>query len=304
MATAITFSPSQTLSEALLLFGNDAQKAKYLPPIARGEKICSMAITEPQAGSDVAGISTTYMEMEGKHFLLNGKKNMVTNGGIADLYLVLARNVGSTSAKGLSAFIVEGNNPGISAGKKEGLMGLRGLVVTELQFDQCRVPIENLLGKEGEGFRSIMRLFGFSRTVVAAMGVGLAQSAFEFALEYARKRIQFGQPIGEFQGIQYLLADMHAQIEASRLLVFRSAHRWSQGLQNTRAACVAKAFGSDATMHVTLDAVQILGGYGYLISYPVERFMREAKLLQIWEGTNQINRMVIGRSLVRGRYSG
>ncbi len=283
----------------IILFGNEEQKKKYLPRIASGESLAAFALTEANAGSDAAGIRTTAVE-DGDSFVLNGTKQWITNGGEAEIYTVLAMTDPKKGARGSTAFIVEKGTEGFSFGKKENKMGIRGSVTRELIFQDCRVPKENILGRRGMGFIVAMRTFDRSRPGVAAQAVGIAQGALDEAVEYSRHREQFGHPISSFQGIQFMLADMATQVEAARALVYASARMIDSGAKDTaRESAMAKLFASDVAMKVTTDAVQILGGYGYMKEYPVEKMMRDAKITQIYEGTNQIQRQVIALSLIK-----
>ena len=294
----ITGPPLSLASAAFRLAGTHEQKAKYLPKLASGECIYAIAITEPDAGSDVSGIKTTAV-LDGDYYVLNGTKRFHTGGDEAEVTTVYAKTDPSKGANGLSTFIVEGGIPGRIISKKEKMMGIRGASSCEMIFEDCRIPRENLLGKEDEAFKDIMHTLDESRPIVAAMGVGLAQGALEYAVNYSKERVQFGQPICQFQGIQFMLADMATHIEASRYLVYRAASiALNRNRESMMLASMAKYFSSDVAMSVTTDAVQILGGYGYCQEYPVERMMRDAKCFQIFEGTNQIQRVVVARSLL------
>ncbi|HEY9855408.1 MAG TPA: acyl-CoA dehydrogenase family protein [Stenomitos sp.] len=278
-------------------FGTPEQKERYLPSLARGERLGAFSLTEAGAGSDAASLITT-ARREGDAYVLNGTKLFVTSGGEADVYAVMART-GGPGPKGISTFLVEKGNPGLLFGKKEQKMGFGASPTRELIFEDCRVPEENLLGlQEGIGFTVAMTALDGGRISVGAAAVGIAQAALDHALRYARERAQFGKAIAEFQGIQFMLADMAADIEASRLLVYQAADLMDKGIPSTAKAAIAKRFATDACMKVTTDAVQIFGGYGYLKDFPVERLMRQAKLLQIVEGTNQIQRVIIARELL------
>lgn len=290
--------PLSLASAAFRLAGTHEQKAKYLPKLASGEWIYAIAITEPDAGSDVSAIKTTAL-LKGDHYVLNGTKRFHTMGDEADVTTVYVKTDPSKGTKGISTFVVEGGTPGRIISKKEDMMGIKGIASCEVVFEDCRVPRENLLGKEGDGFKDVMRTLDESRPIVAAMGVGLAQGALDYAVTYAKERVQFGKPICEFQGIQFMLADMATQIEASRYLVYRAATiALNRNRESMMLASMAKYFSSDVAMKVTTDAVQVLGGYGYTTEYPVERMMRDAKCFQIFEGTNQIQRIVVARSLL------
>jgi len=291
----------------LLLFGSDAQKKKYLPSIAAGKRLAAFGITEPMAGSDAGSIRTT-ARREGDHYVLDGTKVFITNGGEADIYTVVALTQPEKGARGASTFVVEKGTPGFSFGKKEKKMGIRASITSELIFEQARVPAENLLGREGMGFLVAMKTFDLSRPGVAAQALGIAEGAMDETLRYAHQRHQFGQSIISFQGIQWMLADMATQIEAARALIYGLTDRIDKGDTKNVGylSAMAKVFASDVAMKVTTDAVQIFGGYGYMSDYPVEKMMRDAKITQIYEGTNQIQKNVIGNHLVReaGRLSG
>ncbi len=296
---ALAFAASALGAYPILLFASDEQKKKYLPPIASGEKLAAFAITEANAGSD-AGAVETRAELDGDEYVLNGTKQWITNGGEAEIYSVVARTKKGTGIRGISTFIVEKDTPGFTFGKKEDKMGIRGSATRELVFQDCRIPKENLLGREGMGFMVAMRTFDKSRPGVAAQAVGIAQGAFDEAAKYARQREQFGKPIGSFQAIQFMLADMATEIEAARALVYLAARVVDSGEKNIgKLSAMAKVFASDMAMRVTTDAVQILGGYGYMKEYPVEKMMRDAKITQIYEGTNQIQRTIIGSAVIK-----
>ncbi len=283
----------------ILLSANEEQKQKYLPPIAAGEKLAAFALTEPNAGSDAAGIQTTAVK-DGDYYVLNGTKQWITNGGEADIYTVFAMTDKRRGARGISCFIVEKGTPGFTFGKKENKMGIRASATRELIFDNCRVPKENLIGREGSGFMVAMKTFDKSRPMVAAQAVGIAQGAYEAAAKYSKERHQFGKPISSFQAIQFMLADMATQIEAARALVYSTAKLIDSGAKKfSKESAMCKVFASDVAMKVTTDAVQILGGYGYMKEYPVEKMMRDAKITQIYEGTNQIQRAIIASNLLK-----
>ncbi len=283
----------------LILFGTEAQKKKYLPDIAAGKSIVAFALTEPNAGSDAGAIQTTARK-DGDSYVLNGTKQWITNGGEASVYTVVAMTDKARGSRGASAFIVEKGTPGFGFGKKENKMGIRASATRELSFQDCRIPAENLLGKEGQGFIVAMKTFDASRPGVAAQAVGIAQGALDEAVTYARQREQFGKPIISFQGIQFMLADMATQVEAARALVYSVARAVDHGDKKiAKESAMAKLFASDVAMKVTVDAVQILGGYGYMKEYPVEKMMRDAKITQIYEGTNQIQRTIIASHLVK-----
>jgi len=284
----------------LILFGNEEQKLKYLPDVASGKKMAAFGLTEANAGSDAAGIQTT-AKLDGDEYILNGTKQWITNGGEADIYAVIACTNRSKGARGFSAFIVEKGTPGFSFGKKENKMGIRASVTSELVFENCRIPKENLLAKEGMGFIVAMKTLDRTRPGVAAQALGIAQGAMDEALRYSRERVQFGQAISSFQAVQHMLADMAIQIEAARCLVYQTCKHVDSGAKDiSKESAMSKVFASDTAMKVTVDAVQILGGYGYMKEYPVEKMMRDAKITQIYEGTNQIQRNVIALELIKG----
>ncbi len=283
----------------ILISGSEEQKQKYLPKIANGEILAAFALTEANAGSDAGGMETTAVK-DGDHYILNGTKQWITNGGEADLYTVFVLTDKSKGARGASCLIVEKGTEGFSFGKKEDKMGIRGSVTRELIFDNCRIPVENLVGREGTGFMIAMKTLDKSRPMVAAQAVGIAQGAYEEAAKYAKQRIQFGKPISAFQGVQFILADMATQIEAARALIMATAKLIDSGAKKyAKESAMCKVFASDVAMKVTTDAVQILGGYGYMKEYPVEKMMRDAKITQIYEGTNQVQRSVIASNLLK-----
>ena len=278
----------------ILLSGTDGQKRVFVQPFATEFRFASFCLTEPGAGSDAGGIATT-ARREGDGYVLNGRKCFITNGVHASQYTVFASTDRSRGHRGLSAFIVPRETPGVSSGKKEDKMGQRASETSDVLFEDVRVPEANRLGAEGEGFKIAMRTIDYARAGVAAMAVGVARAAYEHAAEYGRQRVQFGQPIAMNQAIYFLLADMATDIEAARLLTWKAAWLADQGRRNTKESSFAKAFAADLAMRVATDAVQIFGGYGYMKDYPVEKLMRDAKLLQIFEGTSQIQRMVIAK---------
>jgi len=283
----------------ILLFGSDEQKRKYLPRIADGKSLAAFGLTEAEAGSDAGGIKTTAV-LDGNEYVLNGTKQWITNGGEAEIYTIIAMTNKAKGARGASAFIVEKGTPGFTFGKKENKMGIRASATRELIFQDCRIPKENLIAKEGMGFIVAMRTLDYSRPGVAAQALGIATGALEEAIKYSRQRHQFGKPISSFQGIQFMLADMATQVEAARLLVYQAARHIDSGAKDiSKISAMAKLFASDTAMRVTTDAVQIFGGYGYMKEYPVEKMMRDAKITQIYEGTNQIQREVIALNLIK-----
>ncbi|CAO81134.1 acyl-CoA dehydrogenase family protein [Candidatus Cloacimonas acidaminovorans] len=283
----------------ILIAGSEEQKQKYLAQIAAGEQLAAFALTEANAGSDAGAIETT-AQKEGDYYLLNGTKQWITNGGEAGIYCVFAMTDKTKGARGCSCFLVEKGTPGFNFGKKENKMGIRASATRELIFEDCKVPAENLIGREGTGFITAMKVFDKSRPMVGAQSVGVARGAFEVAIKYSRERQQFGKPISSFQGIQFMLADMATQIEAARALVMQTARMIDSGAKNySKESAMCKYFASDVAMKVTTDAVQILGGYGYMKEYPVEKMMRDAKILQIYEGTNQIQRNIVAANLLK-----
>jgi alkylation response protein AidB-like acyl-CoA dehydrogenase len=283
----------------ILLYGTEAQKKKYLPNIATGKNLVAFGLTEANAGSDASGVQTT-AKLDGSEYVLNGTKQWITNGGEADIYTVIAITDRSKGPRGASAFIVEKGTPGFTFGKKENKMGIRASSTTELIFNNCRIPKENLIAKEGMGFIVAMKTLDSSRTGVGAQGVGVAQGAIDEAIKFARQRVQFGQPITSFQAVQHMLADMQTQTEAARSLVYSVARFIDSGAKDvSRSSAMAKLFATDVAMKVTTDAVQVMGGSGYMKEDPVEKMMRDAKILQIYEGTNQIQRNVIALDMIK-----
>jgi len=296
---AVCFAASALGTFPIILFGNEAQKKKYLPCLASGKKIAAFGITEPEAGSDVAAIKTT-AKKQGNYYLLNGTKHFITNGGEAEIYTIIVMTDKIKGARGASAFIVEKDTPGFTFGKKEDKLGIRASSTRELIFTDCKVPAENLLSKEGMGFIVTMKTFEMSRPGVAAQAVGIAQGALDVAVKYAKERQQFGKSISSFQGIQWMLADMATQVEAARALVYACAKEIDAGCKDVgKDSAMAKLYASDVAMKVTTDAVQILGGYGYMRDYPAEKYMRDAKITQIYEGTNQIQRNIIALQVIK-----
>ncbi len=281
----------------LLEYGTAEQKYKYLPDVASGKKLAAFALTEPGAGSDAAAIKTTAERVE-EGYLINGSKQFITNGGDAEIYTVIALTDKEKGVRGASAFLVEKGTPGFSFGKKEKKLGIRASSTSELVFRNCLVPTENLIGKEGMGFIITMKLFDQSRPGIGAQAVGLAQGALETAVDYSRQRIQFGHPIISIQTVQQMLAEMAIQVEAARALVYAVARTVDSGAKNvTEESAMAKVFASDMAMKVTTDAVQVFGGAGYIRDYPIEKMMRDAKITQIYEGTNQVLRNAIAIEL-------
>ncbi len=292
-----TYCASGLGTYPILLSGSEEQKKRYLPDIASGKHLAAFAVTESNAGSDASKVRTTAVR-DGDHYVLNGTKQWITNGGEAHIYTVIAMTDHSKGARGASAFILEKGDPGFEFGKKEKKMGIRSSATRELIFNDCRIPADRLIAKEGQGFIVTMKTFDRSRPGIGAAAVGLAQGAIDMAVEYARERVQFGKPIIAFQAIQHMLSDMATQTEAARALVYAVARYIDSGANDvSKAAAMSKYFPSDVAMKVTTDAVQILGGYGYMRDYPAEKMMRDAKILQIFEGTNQIQRNIVGQAL-------
>jgi len=282
----------------IIISGTDEQKKKYLPRIAAGT-LAAFGLTEANAGSDASGIQTTAV-LDGDEYVLNGTKQWITNGGEADIYTIIAMTNKTKGPRGASAFIVEKGTPGFDFGKKENKMGIRASATRELIFQDCRIPKENILGKEGTGFMTAMKTLDKSRPGIAAQALGIATAAFEEAVQYSRERKQFGKPICSFQAVQFMLADMATQIEAARALTYQAARYIDSGAKDiSKISAMCKVYASDMAMKVTTDAVQILGGYGYMKEYPVEKMMRDAKITQIYEGTNQIQREVIALRLIK-----
>ena len=279
-------------------FGTEEQKQKYLRPMAQGEKIGAYGLTEPGSGSDAGGMKTT-ARLNGDHYVINGSKIFITNGGIADIYIVFASTDPTQKTKGITAFIVESDFPGFSVGKKENKLGIRSSPTTEIIFEDCIVPVENVLGNVGEGFKIAMMTLDGGRNGIAAQAVGIAQGALDAATNYAKERVQFGKPISAQQGVGFKLADMATSIEASRLLTYQAAWLESEGLPYGKESAMSKLLAGDTAMKVTTEAVQVFGGYGYTKDYPVERYIRDAKITQIYEGTQEIQRLVISRMLTK-----
>lgn len=296
---AVCYAASALGTFPIVLFGNDEQKKKYLPDLASGKKVAAFGITEPEAGSDASAIKTTAKKV-GDHYVLNGLKHFITNGGDAETYVVIAMTDKTKGARGASAFIVEKGTPGFTFGKKEDKFGIRASSTRELIFTDCKIPKENLLAKEGMGFIVTMRTFDMSRPGVAAQALGIAQGALDLAVRYAKQRQQFGKSISSFQGIQWMLADMATEVEAARGLVYSTARMLDAGIKDvSKESAMAKMYASDVAMKVSVDALQIFGGYGYMKDYPIEKYVRDAKITQIYEGTNQIQRNIIGLAVLR-----
>jgi len=285
-------------TEPLVLFGNEDQKRRWLPDLASGKKLAAFALTEPEAGSDAAHLKTTATRKNGA-YALNGTKIFITNAGEAQLYLVMATTRPGSGADGISTFLVGGDNPGLNVGPRFKKMGLHGSAIAEVHLENCVVGENDRLGEEGEGFRIAMRALDSGRIGISAQAVGLAQGALDDAVAYAKERKQFGKPIAELQTIQNKIADMAVKIRAARWMTWKAAARCDAGQPFTKEASMAKLFATDATMDITLDALQVFGGYGYLEDYPMARRVRDAKACQIYEGTNQVQRVVIARELER-----
>jgi len=288
-------------SLGLKLAGNEEQKQRYLPRLASGEWLCAYALTESGSGSDSAAMRTT-ARREGDEYVLNGSKRFITNAGVAQVYTVFAKTDPDAGHPGISAFVLEADTPGFEVARLEPKMGIKGSATGELVFDDARVPAANLLGEEGEGFRIAMRILDRSRPGVAAQGLGLAQGATDYALEYAKTRETMGKPIGEHQIVAAMLADMETKCEAARGLLYKFGAAVDEGIDGselTKLSAMTKLYCTDVAMEVTTDAVQVLGGYGYISEYPLERMMRDAKITQIYEGTNQIQRLVIAREMLK-----
>ena len=296
---AVSYAASALGSYPIILYGSEEQKKKYLPDIASGKKLAAFGLTEAGAGSDAGALSTTATK-DGDHYVLNGVKQWITNGGEAETYTVVAMTDKSKGSRGASTFIVEKGTPGFEFGKKEKKLGIRSSATRELIFTNCKVPKENLLGKEGLGFIVAMKTFDKSRPGIGAQAVGIAQGALDHALKYAKERVQFGKPVSSFQGVQFMFADMGTQVEAARALVYSTARLIDSGAKDiSKLSAMSKLFASDVAMKVTTDAVQIFGGYGYMREYPVEKYMRDAKITQIYEGTNQIQRSIIASEMIK-----
>lgn len=296
---AVCYAASALGTFPIVLFGSEEQKQKYLPDLAAGKKVAAFAVTEPEAGSDASAIKTT-AKKEGDHYVLNGLKHFITNGGDAEVYVVIAMTDKNKGARGASAFIIEKGMKGFSFGKKEEKLGIRASSTRELIFTDCKVPKENLLAREGMGFIVTMKTFDMSRPGVAAQALGIAQGALELAVKYAKERHQFGKPISSFQGIQWMIADMATEVEASRALVYATARMVDAGIKDvSKESAMAKMYASDVAMKVANDAIQIFGGYGYMRDYPIEKYLRDAKITQIYEGTNQIQRGIIALQIIK-----
>ncbi|MDQ7782709.1 MAG: acyl-CoA dehydrogenase family protein [Desulfomonilaceae bacterium] len=300
-ATAVYLSVHNMVTNLIYQYGDEEQRERWVKPLALGEKLGAYSLTEGEAGSDAAALSTSAVKTDGG-YVLNGTKLYVTSGGVADVYAVMVRTDEAQKQKGISAVVVEKGTPGFTFGPHEPKMGLNASPTTELNFNDCFIPKENLLGSEGRGLNMALTALNGGRVSIGACSTGLAQQALDYAVAYAQKRQQFGRSILSFQGLQFLVADLATEIEAARLLVYRAASLMDLGEPCVMEAAMGKRFATDAAMRVTTEAVQILGGYGYMKSYPVEMYMRSAKVAQIFEGTNQIQRIVIAREL--SKYKG
>jgi alkylation response protein AidB-like acyl-CoA dehydrogenase len=302
---ALAFAGSALGALPIILGGSDEQKRRFLPAVASGQRLAAFALTEPQAGSDAAGIRTTAVR-DGDHYVLNGTKIWITGGGEAEIYTVVVMTNPAKGPRGSSVIIVEKDTPGFTFGKKEDKMGIRASATRELIFEDCRVPAENLIGREGTGFITAMRTFDASRPGVAAQAVGIAQGALDLAVDYAITRRQFGSPVSSFQGLRFVLADMAMRVEAARALVYATARYVDSNPRErpTIYSAMSKCFAGDMAMQVTTDAVQVFGGYGYMRDYPIEKYMRDAKITQIYEGTNQIQREEISKILIGEHVAG
>jgi butyryl-CoA dehydrogenase len=306
IGVATSFAASGLGAYPILLFGSEEIKHKYLPQIASGKRLAAFGLTEPGAGSDVSGIKTK-AEKDGDHYIINGSKQWITNGGEAEIYSILAITDRSKGPRGASFFVVETGDPGFSFGKKEKKLGIRASATRELIFEDCRIPKDRMIGRDGMGFIIAMKTFDKSRPGIGALAVGLAQGALDIAVEYARKRVQFDKPIISFQAIQHKLADMATKTEAARALLYSVARYMdTEPREVSKVSAMSKLFAGDVAMEVATNAVQVLGGYGYMQDYPVEKMMRDAKILQIYEGTNEIQRNIIGQELNKeyGRLKG
>jgi alkylation response protein AidB-like acyl-CoA dehydrogenase len=302
-STSLILAAQTLAGTPIVLFGNEQQKQYYLPRLAKGEWLAAYALTEPEAGSDAGSMRTSAVR-RGDTFVLNGSKHFITNGGLAQVTVVFARTDPHAGTKGMSAFLVEKDSPGFSVGKIEHKMGIRGSQTTELVFSDCEVPVEALLGREGDGFKIAMATLDRTRPCVAAQALGIAQGAFEYALEYVKTRTQFGKSIAEQQGIQFMIAEMATELEAARLLVYRAAmlidrSRTEPDLRFSQESAMAKMYASEVAVRVVDKALQFLGGYGYMTEYPLERMYRDVRITPIYEGTNQIQRLVIAREALR-----
>jgi butyryl-CoA dehydrogenase len=298
-STGITLAAHVSLGcYPIYAFGTEEQKRRYLVPLAKGEKIGAFGLTEPNAGSDAAGTETTAVR-DGDGYVLNGTKIFITSAGVAEICIATALTERGKGTRGISAFLVEKGTPGFSVGTKENKLGLRGSDTCEIVFEDCRIPRENLLGKEGQGFSIFMNALDGGRISIGALALGIAQGALDASIKYSKERKQFGQPICEFQAVQWMLADMATEIAAARHLVYYAARQKDRGAKITMQSAMCKLFAAEAAMRATTKAIQIHGGYGYMKDYPVERYFRDAKLTEIGEGTSEIQRLIIARELLR-----
>lgn len=300
-STSVILTTQALATDPLIIGGNHTQKLKWLKPMAEGSVLGACAITEPAAGSDVTSINTTATR-KGDGYLINGTKIFITNGGVSDIITVVAYTNKAKRHKGISMFVVPRGTPGFSVGKEEKKLGIRGSDTRELIFEDCFVPEENILGNPGEGFKILMKTFNYTRPGVAAQALGIAQGAMDEVLKYCKERIQFGKRIMDFQGVQWVIAEMALKIELARTMIYRvcsTIDNEPESMDIPRLASMAKWYASDTAMQITTDAVQLFGGYGYSREYPVERMMRDAKITQIYEGTNQIQRVIIANQLLR-----
>jgi len=302
---ALSYAGTALGALPIIIAGSPELKERFLPQVATGERLCAFAITEPDAGSDAGGVRTTAIR-DGDHYVMNGTKQWITNGGDAEIYTVVALTNPRKGPRGASVLVVEKDTPGFSFGKKEDKMGIRASSTRELIFEDCRVPVENLLGREGTGFITAMKTFDASRPGVGAQALGIAQGAMDLAVGYSITRRQFGRPISSFQGLRFMLADMAMKVEAARALIYAVSRHIDSGskVRPTMYSAMSKCFAGDMAMEVTTNAVQVFGGYGYMRDYPVEKYMRDAKITQIYEGTNQIQRDEIGKILIGDHVSG
>jgi alkylation response protein AidB-like acyl-CoA dehydrogenase len=302
---SLAFASTALGALPIIVSASEEVKQRFLPAIATGERLAAFALTEPQAGSDAAGIRTTAVR-DGDHYVVNGLKQWITNGGDAEVYTVVVMTNPEKGARGASALVIEKDTPGFSFGKKEDKMGIRASSTRELVFEDCRVPVENLIGREGTGFITAMKTFDASRPGVGAQALGIAQGALDLAVDWSISRRQFGSPVSSFQGLRFLLADMAMKVEASRALIYATAKHIDANpkARSTIYSAMSKCFASDVAMSVTTDAVQVYGGSGYMRDYPIEKYMRDAKITQIYEGTNQIQREEISKILIGEHISG
>ncbi|WP_350344310.1 acyl-CoA dehydrogenase [Proteinivorax tanatarense] len=297
--TGVIVSAHTSLCAApIYQFGNEEQKQKYLVPLAKGEKLGAFGLTEPNAGTDASAQQTTAV-LEGDHYVINGSKIFITNAGYADIYIVMAMTDQSAGTRGISAFIIDADTEGFTIGKKEKKLGIKGSSTCELIFENCKIPKENLLGKEGKGFKVAMTTLDGGRIGIGAQALGIAQGALDETVSYTKERVQFGRSISKFQNTQFELAEMDSKVEASRLLVYKAASYKDMGKPYAKEAAMAKLYASETSMEVTTKAVQLHGGYGYTREYPVERMMRDAKITEIYEGTSEVQKMVIAASLLK-----